>query len=82
MSPPMVDPKTLNYYVLLAMGVGSLLLGIYAVYIALFELTSIDSGLQPRVLGGPVLIIIGVYLIYFTQKHGRDVVEADLSRNR
>lgn len=82
MSAPMVDPKTLNYYVFLAMGSGSLLLGLYVVYIALFELTSNDSGLQPRVLGGPVLIIIGAYLLYFTQKHGRNVIEADMTRDR
>ena len=78
----MVDPKKLNYYVYLTFGITALLVGLFGVYITLFDFGSVDPGYAPRLLAAPALVAMGLYGIYFAQKNGRDVVEADMSRRK
>ena len=68
----MTDLKKLNYSVFLAIGIGSFVFGIVALYILA---TDPGGGINwlHGVLSAPILIVIGLHLIYKMQKEGHDI---------
>ena len=76
----MTDLKKINYYVFLTMGIGSFLFGAWVTYIMIFQVEEINRSYRLRGVFGPVLAVIGLYVIYQTRKHGKDIARVHLGR--
>ena len=76
----MTDLKKINYYVFLTMGTGAFLLGAWVTYIMLFQWNEISPSFRFRGVFGPFLAFLGLYMIYQTRKHGRNIARVHLGR--
>ena len=69
----MTDLKKINYYVVLAMSILWLVLGVMGFYILLTSPPT-GGGMWLRgVVGAPALTILGLYGLYWVRKEGRDI---------